>query len=298
MNAFAVRGVIVPILTPFAKGGEALDEGALRDHARWLAGKGVHGIMPCGTTGEGPLLSTAERRRVLEVVVEAVGARVPVMAHVGAPSTRETVELARHAQATGAAAVSVVTPYYFCLSDAALLEHYCRVAGAVPDMPVFLYSIPQNAGNRLTPALGGAIVERCPNVAGIKDSAGDLKALLAFTGLKGGRFQVVCGNDSLVLDALEGGACGSVSGNANVCPEVLVELFEAFWRGDRAQARYWQERLHQVRHFLGGSESFSLMKRGVGLRGLRGGSVRPPLLEASDEAVADLDRRLRGLHLI
>ncbi len=298
MNAFAVRGVIVPILTPFAEGGEALDEGALRDHARWLAGKGVHGLMPCGTTGEGALLSTSERRRVLEVVVEAVAGKVPVMAHVGAPSTRETVELARHAQASGASAVSVVTPYYFHLSPAALLAHYCRVAASVPGMPVYLYNIPQNAGNRLTPALAGAIVERCPNVAGIKDSAGDLEALLAFTGLNGGRFQVVCGSDSLVLDALEGGACGSVSGNANVCPEVVVELFEAFWRGDRAQAHHWQERLDQVRQLLGGSESFSLMKRGLGLRGLRGGSVRPPLLEASDEAVAELERRLRALQLI
>ncbi len=298
MNAFAVRGVVVPILTPFTEGGEVLDEGALRDHARWLVGKGVHGLMPCGTTGEGPLLSPQERRRVLEVVVGAVAGRVPVMAHVGTPSTRETVELARHARDSGATAVSVVTPYYFHLSDAALVEHYCRVALSVPDMPVYLYNIPQNAGNRLTPALAGRIVERCPNVAGIKDSAGDLAALLAFAGLKEGRFQVVCGSDSLVLNALEGGACASVSGNANVCPEVLVGLFEAFWCGDRAQARRWQERLHEVRQLLGGSESFSLMKRGLGLRGLRGGSVRPPLLEASDEAAADLERRLRGLQLL
>ncbi len=298
MNAFALRGVIVPILTPFTGGGEALDEGALRDHAHWLIGKGVHGLMPCGTTGEGPLLGPEERRRVLEVVVEAAASRLPVIAHVGAPSTRETVELARHALACGAAALSVVTPYYYRLSDAALLEHYCRVAAAVPDMPVFLYNIPQNAGNRLAPALAAAIAERCPNVVGIKDSAGDLASLLAFAGLKEGRFQVVCGSDSLVLNALEGGACASVSGNANVCPEVVVGLFEAFWRGNRVQARHWQERLHQVRQLLGGSESFSLMKRGVGLRGLRGGSVRPPLLEASDEAAAELEQRLRALQLL
>ncbi len=298
MDSFAIRGVIPPIFTPFTKGGERVDEGALRAHVHWLIEKGVHGLMPCGTTGECALLSGAERRRVLEVVVEVAGHRLPVIAHVGAASTHETIELARHAQACGAEAISVVTPYYFRLADEALIAHYCRVAEAVAAMPVFLYNIPQNTGNVLSPAVAAAIAARCPNVAGIKDSAGKLATLLAFTRLNGRRFQVVCGSDALVLRALQGGACASVSGNANVFPEVVTAVFEAFWQGDRERARRCQARLDQVRRILSRSDSFSLMKRALELRGVKGGSVRPPLLEASDEMVADLERRLRALRLL
>ncbi|MDI7276054.1 MAG: dihydrodipicolinate synthase family protein [Anaerolineae bacterium] len=297
MDTFTVRGVIPAIFTPFTEGGRSLDEGGLRAHVQWLIEQGVHGLMPCGTTGEGLLLSTAERKRVLEVVLASASGRVPVIAHVGAVTTRETVELARHAGECGADALSVITPPFYHLTDAALMAHYCRVAEAVPATPVFLYNIPQNTGNSLSLAAAEAIVSRCPNVIGIKDSAGDLSHLLAFVALRGGSFQVVCGTDSLILQALEGGACGCVSGNANVFPDVVVGLFEAFSRGDREQARRWQMRLQEVLQALGG-DGISLMKRALGMRGLSAGYVRPPLPEADDEMVAELERRLRRAQLL
>jgi 4-hydroxy-tetrahydrodipicolinate synthase len=295
---FAIRGVIPPLLTPLTEGGDALDEGALQAHVQWLIEKGVHGMMPCGSTGEGALLSNAERRRVVEVTVEAAAGRVLVLAHTGTATTADTVALARHAQSCGVDAVSVVTPYYFHLADAALVAHYCRVAEAVAPTPVFLYNIPQNTGNTLTAEVAEAIVARFPNVVGVKDSSGDLAALRAFLNVNRGRFQVVCGNDLLVLRALEEGACASVSGNANVFPEVVVGLFDAFWRGDREGARRRQEELDQVRRLLGKGDSLSLMKRALALRGLRGGSVRPPLLDASDEMLAELEESLRSLSLL
>ena len=217
---------------------------------------------------------------------------------MGAISTRETIALARRARDAGTTAISAVTPYYFRLPEQAIIDHYCRVADAVPDTPVYLYNIPRNTGNVLTAGMAAAIVARCPNVVGIKDSAGSLRKLLAFKEVNHGRFQVVCGSDALVLRALRGGACASVSGNANVFPEVVVAVFEAFWQGDWARARRCQARLDQVRQILGRNDSFSLMKRALALRGVKGGSVRPPLLEASDEMVADLERRLRALQLL
>lgn len=116
ISSFKIRGVIVPLVTPFKSGGDEIDESAMASLCDWLIDKGVHGLMPCGTTGEGPLLSTAERKRLLEVVLTATHGRVPVIAHVGAATTRETIDLTRHAQALFVSAVSIVTPYYFPVS--------------------------------------------------------------------------------------------------------------------------------------------------------------------------------------
>ena len=297
-RAFAIRGVIPPLFTPFVDRGDGLDEEALRAHVQWLIEKGVHGLMPCGTTGEGVLLSPAERRRVLEVVVESAAHRVPVIAHVGTAATAETVELARHAQTCGVEAVSVVTPYYFQLPDSALVAHYCRVAEAVADTPVFLYNIPHCTGNALSRAAVEAIVARCPNVVGIKDSSGNLQTLKSFAGVDGGGFQVVCGTDRLIVQALQAGACACVSGHADVFPEVVVGLFQAFWQGDWERARRQQEQLARISAVLSDGQPLSMLKRGLELRGLRAGPVRPPLPDTMPEALAAAASKLRSLQLL
>ena len=297
-ESLVVRGVIVPLLTPLIDGGKKIDEDSLRALVEWLVGRGVHGVMPCGTTGEGPLLSIAERKRVVEVVTASVDGRVPVMAHVGTPVTDETIDLARHARTCGAAAVSVVTPYFYHLSENALIDHFCLVADAVADTPLFLYNFPQCAGNALSRHIVEAIIEQCSNVIGIKDSSGDLDSLSSFIGLREGTFQVICGSDGLLLQALQAGALASVSGNANVFPEVVVELLRAFWKGDHDGARRQQEQLDQVRESLHDGQSISLMKRILESRGLAGGPVRPPLPEATPEMIAVARDRLRLLGLL
>ncbi len=297
-SSFTVRGVIVPLLTPLSNEGETLDEKALRAHVAWLIDKGVRGLMPCGTTGEGPLLTIEERKQVLEVVMAAAQGRVPVIAHVGAETTRETIDLALHAQACGAEAISVVTPYYFRLPDAALVEHYCSVAAAVDETPVFLYNIPQCTGNTISRELVEAIVHRAPNVVGIKDSAGQLESLTSFVGLDGGRFQVVCGPDGLIMRALQAGACACVSGNANVVPEVVVDLVEACAQGDLERARRQQELLDSARSAMGDGGYLALFKAMLERRGLRMGGVRRPLPQAAPEAAARAESRLRELGLL
>jgi len=296
--SFTIRGVVPPVLTPFTDNGEKLDEEALCTHVTWLIDKGVHGVMPCGTTGEGPLLAVSERKRVVKVVVEAVAHRVPVLAHVGTLTTHETIDMARHAQGCGVEAISVVTPYYFRLPEEALVEHFCRIADAVADTPVFLYNIPQNTGNALSLSAIEALIARCSNIVGIKDSSGDKDALLSLIELNEGRFQVACGNDSLLSYALEAGACASVSGNANVFPEIVVELFHAFWQGDPDGVRRQQERLNQVRESLQGGHTLSLFKRVLELRGLKEGAVRPPLPEATEEMLVNAQQKLRSYQLL
>jgi len=297
-TAFEVRGVIVPLLTPMSQDGEQIDESALQSHVDWLVKKGVHGLMPCGTTGEAPLLAQAEREIITEIVVDAAGGRVPVIAHVGAITTRETIELAEHAAAVGVSAISVITPYYFALTDAALTEHFCQVAAAAPDLPMYLYNLPARAGNHVSRACAEAVIARCANVVGIKDSSGDLATLSSFMGLGDGRFQVACGSDALLFRGLQAGAIAGVSGNANVFPEVLTGLFEAFWHGDLAAAARCQETLDFIRTTLQDGRHLALYKHVLELRGLCGGGVRSPLPPASASEVAEAAAKLRAAGLV
>lgn len=282
---FAARGVIVPLLTPFADEGERLDEEALEANIHWLLARGVHGFMPCGTTSEAPLLTLDERKRILEITVAAARGRAPVLAHVGAATTATTIELARHAVEVGADAVSVVTPWYYLLSEEALLLHFRRVAEAVPQIPFFLYNIPQNTNNVITRTLAERVIAHCPNVMGIKDSAGKMDSLQGFVGLRAGTFQVVCGSDTLQFAALEAGAVAGVSGNANVVPEIVVALYNAYGSGDKARAQQEQARLDLAAQAMGNGGSLALFKAVGAWRGQRLGSVRAPLPAAHADTV-------------
>jgi len=302
---YEVRGVIVPLLTPYDEEGESLDEEALEGNIAWLLERGVHGFMPCGTTGETPLLTLAERKRILEITVRATrgntsggsasGGRAPVLAHVGAASTATTIELARHAAEVGAEAISVVTPWYFRLSEDALLAHYCRVANAVPQMPLFLYNIPQNANNTIDRTLAERIIAHCPNVVGIKDSAGKMDSLASFVGLREGTFQVICGSDLLQFAALEAGAVAGVSGNANVVPEIVVGLYNAYAAGDKARAQQEQQRLDAALQAMGNGGSLALFKAVGAWRGQRLRSVRAPLPPTTPDVVAATVEKLSAL---
>ena len=283
MPPFQLRGVFVPLVTPFDAAGE-VDPSALRRLVDYLIGAGIHGLFVGGTTGEFPLLSTAERRRVAEIVSERAAGRVPVVIHAGAPSTRDTIELARHARDIGAPAVAVVAPYYFPLADDALVAHYVRLSESVPGLPVLLYNIPQRTANALVPRLAARIVGRCPNVVGIKDSSGNLSQTIEYLSLRPD-FQVAQGADGLIVAGLAAGIPATVSGNANVFPELVVAVFEAWWRGDLAGARVAQARLTSVRHALGDGLDLSLFKRVLAHRGVPVGDVRAPLPAATEAAV-------------
>ncbi|MDQ3811998.1 MAG: dihydrodipicolinate synthase family protein [Chloroflexota bacterium] len=283
-----LRGVFVPLVTPFGPSGE-LDEGALEHLLEFLIEAGVHGLFVGGTTGEFPLLRPSERKRMAEVVTAGSAARVPVVVQSGAAATRDAIDLTRHARDIGATAAAVVAPYFFPLADDALIDHYVAVCSAVPEFPILLYNIPQRTGNALLPAIAAEIVRRCPNVVGIKDSSGNLSQTIQYRAAGAG-FQVAQGADGLLVAGLAMGIQATVSGNANVFPELAVAVFEAWWRGDQEGARAAQERLDRVRHALRDGLDLSLFKRVLARRGYPVGDVRSPLPRASqaevDEAVA------------
>ncbi len=281
---FQARGLIVPTVTPYDTRGD-VDYGAIRALVDFLIEKGVSGLYPGGTTGEGPLLTDTERRRITETMIDQARGRVPVIVQVGALTTNATVALACHARDAGAQAVAAVTPWYYVLSEAAMLEYYRQVAEAMDGYPVYLYNIPGNTGNNLTPTTVAEIAARHPNVLGIKDSSGNMQATIEMLGIRNGAFQVITGPDGLLLAGLAMGVKANVSGNANVVPELFVAVYEAFGRGDLAAARAAQARIDVVRRILKDGADLSLFKAVAARRGVPVGGMRGPLLEAPTSAV-------------
>ena len=296
-SEFRAQGIIVPILTPFNDANE-MDLKALEHHLEWLIKHNIGGVMPCGTTGEGPLLSYAERVQLTETTAKIVKHRLPVMAHVGSITTEETVKLALAAQKSGVEAISVVTPYYYHMDERALIKHYTSIAKSVEALPVFLYTIPHCTTNDISKQTIEKICDLAGNVVGIKDSSGDFEKMIGYKTLCRGTFQVICGSDGLLLEALRQGAVAGVSGNANVFPNLVVSLFEALKAGDPQIATSLQKTLDSIRALLQDGGNLSLMKKVLAHQGLPECNVRPPLLEAQPQLVKDVIKQLNQLDLI
>ncbi len=271
-----LHGVLPAMLTHFAEDG-GIDEAATAEQLEFLVAAGVHGLFALGTTGEFFTMSLGERKRVASLVVELAAGRLPVIVHVGANSTADTIELALHARQIGAAAVAAVTPYFFGLSQEALIAYYEAVARAVgPDFPLYLYNIPGCAANDLSEE-SVLRLSRQPNVAGIKSSAPDFLRSLELARRAAPGFEVVVGHDTAFLAALAAGIPGCISGNANAVPELFVGLYDAFQRGDLEGARRLDAGIARLAGLMGGGRNFSYLRAALRARGLGPGASRPPL---------------------
>jgi 4-hydroxy-tetrahydrodipicolinate synthase len=290
------RGVIVPLITPFDEKGE-LDLPAVRPLVDFQIDRGISGLFPGGTTGEGVLLTDGERRQLAEAVIDAAQGRVPVIIHAGAITTQATVDLARHAQQAGADAVAIIAPYYYTYDQEALYQHYARVARQMPDLAIYLYHNPLVGHSRLSLETIVRIVDEFPNVVGIKDSSNDFHILSECAKLRNGDFNATSGNDALVLASMAMGFDGCVSGNSNAIPEVVVGITTAVAAGDLDRARALQRQLDAVRHLLGNGNDLSLFKGILGRRGIPAGTVRGPMVQASQSKVEACWRAIQDLHL-
>ncbi len=167
-----IKGIVVPVVTPFNED-ESLDESALRQVVNYLLDNGVHGLFPSGSQGELFSLTTEEKKQVMDIVIDENDGRAFVMPSTGAITTRESIELTRYAEAAGADAVSVITPYFIQPSDEELREHFLRIAESV-DIPVLAYNNPGRTGVPISAEVMAAVANEAENFVGIKDSSGDL----------------------------------------------------------------------------------------------------------------------------
>ena len=287
-------GSIVALVTPFRN--RTLDEPAFRDLIEWSLAEGTDGFVPVGTTGESPTLSHAEHQRVIELCVEVVAGRVPVIAGTGSNSTAEAISLSEHAQAVGADAALVVTPYYNKPTQEGLYQHFKAIHDAV-DLPIIIYNIPGRSVVDMAPETMGRLA-KLPRMAGVKDASNDIVRPLLTHAACGPEFCQLSGEDANILAFLAHGGDGCISVSANVAPGLCAQLHDN-WRAGRVdEALAIHRRLMPLHTALFCETSPSPVKYALSRLGRCEASVRLPLVEPSDRARSQIDAALRTAGLM
>ncbi|QLG48186.1 dihydrodipicolinate synthase family protein [Natrinema halophilum] len=293
-DPLSLRGVVPPTVTAF-QDDESVDYETTAAHARFVVDRGAHAVFPLGTNGEFPLLSSEERDRVVEAVVDEVGGEVPVIAGVGSPSTYRTVAHAEHAESVGADGIVVVTPYYYPLDHEGALEHYRRIADAT-SLPMYVYHIPSKTGNELSLETLADLAE-IDSLVGCKDSSKNVPWLAQAVDAHP-EMTFLAGSDSLVFAGLEVGCSGAVSAVANAFPELVVDCYQAYNDGDEDRACDIQSDIFRVRDaFKTGGAYMSGVKTALRMRGFDAGPLRSPLRLKDDDSAAKMRAQLEELDL-
>ena len=255
---------------------------------------GVTGLVPCGTAGEFQNLSEPERRRVVEIAIDEAHGRIPVVAGTGASGTDLAIEKTKHAKDAGADAAIIVTPYYNRPTNRGLYEHYRRIAEAV-DIPIVPYNIPQVTGVSLPWQVVEDLVD-IPNIAGLKDSSGELRYIMTVLEKVGDRLPVMCGHDEVALPALAAGCSGVILASANVFPDYHLKIVKAVQEGKVDEARQIQRTIQKMSRIMAKSGPVAT-KAALNIMGIPVGPVRLPLsvggeltYEEKDELRLDLER--------
>ena len=277
-----LKGSMPALVTPFESGG-GVDEDALAKLVDWQIEEGSHGLVPVGTTGESPTLTHDEHKRVVELVVERAGGRVPVIAGAGSNNTAESVDFARHAESCGADAVLVVTPYYNKPSQAGMTLHFESVADA-SGLPIIVYNIPGRSIVDMTPETMGALARSRATIVGVKDATGKVDRVSDQRETCGAEFVQLSGEDASAIGFNAQGGVGCISVTANVAPRLCARMQEATLAGDYAAALEIQDRLLPLHRAMFMEPSPGAAKFGLSLLGRCANVLRPPLTPVTEHA--------------
>jgi len=273
-----LRGALAAAVTPLAGGGEVLDEDAIDPLVAFLESSGLDGVLALGTTGEGILLSPAERRRAAELFVNARPDDFTVAVHCGAQTTRETTELAAHAADLGADAVALIGPPYYALDERALLEHFSAAAAACEPVPFYVYEFAARSGYAVPIVVLAQLRERAPNFVGLKVSDRPCERFEPYL-VEG--LDVFVGPESLIQRGMTGGAVGVVSALATAFPAEVAASVRGLPGPDLEALRDGLEQFP-----FHAAAKHVLRRRGVPIRE----DVRAPLRELTEDEREALDR--------
>ncbi len=238
------KGVFTAIVTPFDKEGN-IDEECLKKLIDFNIENGVSGIVPCGTTGESPTLSNAEHARVIELTVEHVNKRVPVIAGTGSNCTREAIRLSQHAEETGADALLLVNPYYNKPTQEGLYLHFKAIADSVK-IPCVVYNIKGRTGVNVETETLMRIIKECPNVKAVKEASGDLEQMKDVISKKPDYFSVLSGDDGITLDLIKAGGMGVISVASNLVPDRMSAMVKTALEGNIEDAEKLNKDLEPI----------------------------------------------------
>ncbi len=292
---FVPHGVVPAMVTPLDQQ-DRLNETVLRALAVRLLAAGVHGLFVLGSQGEYFALDYDEKKRAIEVVVEAAGGKVPVYAGTGATTTSEAIRLTRMAEEAGADAVSVITPMFISPTQDELFEHYRDIA-ACTRLPLLLYSNPGRTGIQISVELA-ARLSRIDNIVGIKDSSGDFSLTAAYIASAGQDFHVLAGRDTLIFATLMYGGSGAIAATGNVAPRLVASIYEHYVSGDLNAARKAQAALAPLRAAFSLGTFPAVIKEALQMTGLDVGPARKPVGPLSEKARTQLREVLATLGLL
>ncbi len=290
------KGSMPALVTPFAQDG-TLDKKAFVEHVEWQIAEGSTGLVPVGTTGESPTLSHDEHKNVVELCVKTAAGRVPVIAGAGSNNTIEAIDLAQHAEAAGANAVLVVTPYYNKPTQKGLIAHFSAIAEAI-SIPIIIYNIPPRSVIDMSVETMAQLAKTHSNIVGVKDATGKLERVSEQRAACGKDFVQLSGEDATALGFNAHGGVGCISVTANVAPRLCAEFQALTAKGDFAGALAMQDRLMPLHKALFIEPGVMGAKYALHRLGRMGDTVRSPLtspVEASTAAAIDAALKHAGL---
>ncbi len=289
-----LKGALVAIVTPFSNG--RVDEEALRGLIEFQIENGTDGIVPCGTTGESATLSHEEHKRVIEITVDAVKKRVPVVAGAGSNNTAEAIELTLHAKKAGADAALHITPYYNKPTQEGLFRHFEAIAKASA-FPLVPYNIASRTGVNILPATMARIAA-LPEVVAVKEASGDLGQMAEIMALCGDQISLLSGDDGLVLPVLAIGGKGVISVANNIVPAEVAQMVRAWEAGKLAEAQKMAMRLQPLVKAMFIETNPIPVKTAAALMGLIPcGELRLPMCEMLPDNLAKLKAALTAFGL-
>jgi 4-hydroxy-tetrahydrodipicolinate synthase len=267
-----------------------LDVQGLERNIGFLLSCGIHGIVPCGSTGESATLTFEEHEKVIEIAVDKVNGRIPVLAGSGSNNTAEAVRLTKAAKDIGADGVLVISPYYNKPNRSGLIKHYTKLADL--DIPVVMYNVPGRTGQNLEPDLVAELA-RHPNIVAIKEASGNIGQISRIIEeTQDDDFVVISGDDNITLPIMALGGAGVISVAANVDPKRMVALYEAMKHGDYQKALVLHYALSPLLRAMFIDTNPIPVKKAVELLGMAGGPVRLPLDDLDEKKTEQLKKIL------
>jgi 4-hydroxy-tetrahydrodipicolinate synthase len=288
-------GVGTALVTPFTKTG-GIDEPAIRRLGRRQIDAGIHFLVPCGTTGENPTLTLAERVRLVEILVDEAGGRVPVLAGAGGYDTKEIVHLADEMRHAGAAGLLSVTPYYNKPTQEGLFQHFRAIAESTP-LPIVVYNVPGRTGVNLEPATLARLAT-IPNIVGVKEASGNITQMCEICNALPADFLVLSGDDAITLPLMAIGGRGIISVVSNEIPAEMVQMVVAAERGDFAAARVVHKRILPLMQVNFVEANPVPVKAAMAAMGLIEEVYRLPMCSPRPESKEKILKVLRGLDLL
>ena len=276
------RGSFTALVTPFKNG--SVDEQAFRDLVEWQIAEGTNGLVPVGTTGESPTLSHAEHGQVVEWCIDQAKKRVPVIAGAGSNSTREAVELARHAEETGADAVLVVTPYYNKPTQEGMYQHFKAINDAI-GIPIIIYNIPPRSVIDMSVDTMRRLYE-LENIAGVKDATANVVRVSQQRAAMGEGFNQLSGEDATALGFMAHGGHGCISVTSNVAPRLCAEFQDLCLQGNYADALKVHDKLMPLHTALFIETNPAPAKYALSLLGKCAETVRLPMVMVAEKTRA------------